>query len=80
MLCMRVNFCQTIGIDPSIFEIESSIINTAANEVAKSLSFVNNKDVISILLRKISSECCAVRKDAYRCALELVLEKTPDDI
>lgn len=77
---MRINFCQSIGIDPSIFEVESSIINTAANEVAESLSLVNNKDIISILLRKISSECCTVQKDAYRCALELVLEKTPDDL
>ncbi|EFW1927007.1 hypothetical protein C7Z21_004604, partial [Shigella sonnei] len=25
-------------------------------------------------------ECDLVRKDIYRCALELVVEKTPDDL
>ncbi|ENT3174103.1 TPA: biofilm development regulator YmgB/AriR family protein [Shigella flexneri] len=28
----------------------------------------------------MSSECDLVRKDIYRCALELVVEKTPDDL
>ncbi|NOY35236.1 hypothetical protein GET26_24835, partial [Shigella sonnei] len=62
------------------FEIESSIINSIANEVLNPISFLSNKDIINVLLRKISSECDLVRKDIYRCALELVVEKTPDDL
>ncbi|EFQ0448576.1 hypothetical protein DXV45_26035, partial [Shigella sonnei] len=69
-----------IGIDQSEFEIESSIINSIANEVLNPISFLSNKDIINVLLRKISSECDLVRKDIYRCALELVVEKTPDDL
>ncbi|EFW8242385.1 hypothetical protein MOQ93_004346, partial [Shigella flexneri] len=61
-------------------EIESSIINSIANEVLNPISFLSNKDIINVLLRKISSECDLVRKDIYRCALELVVEKTPDDL
>ncbi|EFF1595371.1 TPA: hypothetical protein N4615_004750, partial [Shigella sonnei] len=68
------------GIDQSEFEIESSIINSIANEVLNPISFLSNKDIINVLLRKISSECDLVRKDIYRCALELVVEKTPDDL
>ncbi|EFW1419098.1 hypothetical protein F3J80_22750, partial [Shigella sonnei] len=64
----------------SEFEIESSIINSIANEVLNPISFLSNKDIINVLLRKISSECDLVRKDIYRCALELVVEKTPDDL
>ncbi|EFW0948353.1 hypothetical protein DDX22_004539, partial [Shigella flexneri] len=75
-----VNFCNKIGIDQSEFEIESSIINSIANEVLNPISFLSNKDIINVLLRKISSECDLVRKDIYRCALELVVEKTPDDL
>ncbi|EFW8028453.1 hypothetical protein FE616_22535, partial [Shigella flexneri] len=67
-------------IDQSEFEIESSIINSIANEVLNPISFLSNKDIINVLLRKISSECDLVRKDIYRCALELVVEKTPDDL
>ncbi|EMF1323062.1 hypothetical protein V2F58_004561, partial [Shigella flexneri] len=74
------NFCNKIGIDQSEFEIESSIINSIANEVLNPISFLSNKDIINVLLRKISSECDLVRKDIYRCALELVVEKTPDDL
>ncbi|EFP7043881.1 TPA: hypothetical protein KKN46_004423, partial [Shigella sonnei] len=73
-------FCNKIGIDQSEFEIESSIINSIANEVLNPISFLSNKDIINVLLRKISSECDLVRKDIYRCALELVVEKTPDDL
>ncbi|EMC9078049.1 hypothetical protein VM457_004569, partial [Shigella sonnei] len=51
-----------------------------ANEVLNPISFLSNKDIINVLLRKISSECDLVRKDIYRCALELVVEKTPDDL
>ncbi|EOA8411842.1 biofilm/acid-resistance regulator YmgB/AriR [Shigella sonnei] len=69
-----------MGIDQSEFEIESSIINSIANEVLNPISFLSNKDIINVLLRKISSECDLVRKDIYRCALELVVEKTPDDL
>ncbi|EFP5911626.1 hypothetical protein A8L00_004609, partial [Shigella sonnei] len=72
--------CNKIGIDQSEFEIESSIINSIANEVLNPISFLSNKDIINVLLRKISSECDLVRKDIYRCALELVVEKTPDDL
>lgn len=77
---MGVNFCNKIGIDQSELEIESSIINSIANEVLNPISFLSNKDIINVLLRKISSECDLVRKDIYRCALELVVEKTPDDL
>ncbi|HFR2251616.1 TPA: biofilm/acid-resistance regulator YmgB/AriR [Shigella flexneri] len=77
---MGVNLCNKIGIDQSEFEIESSIINSIANEVLNPISFLSNKDIINVLLRKISSECDLVRKDIYRCALELVVEKTPDDL
>ncbi|EFY7827698.1 hypothetical protein CNZ44_004415 [Shigella flexneri] len=80
MCYMGVNFCNKIGIDQSEFEVESSIINSIANEVLNPISFLSNKDIINVLLRKISSECDLVRKDIYRCALELVVEKTPDDL
>ncbi|EFX4988767.1 biofilm development regulator YmgB/AriR family protein, partial [Shigella sonnei] len=56
MCYMGVNFCNKIGIDQSEFEIESSIINSIANEVLNPISFLSNKDIINVLLRKISSE------------------------
>lgn len=65
---MGVNFCNKIGIDQSEFEIESSIINSIANEVLNPISFLSNKDIINVLLRKISSECDWLERHLSLCS------------
>lgn len=72
---MGVNFCNKIGIDQSEFEIESSIINSIANEVLNPISFLSNKDIINVLLRKISSECDWLEKTFIVVLLSWSLKK-----
>jgi len=41
---------------------------------------VNNKNLILALIRMLETEDDVVKLDVYRSALELIVQKTPDDL
>lgn len=59
---------------------ESEVITVASQTLMARKGFVSNKDLIVYLLDKLESESNVVQLDIYRNALEIVVQRTPDDI
>lgn len=62
------------------FPDEKAVISSLLNELSMSKPFVNNKDIILGLLRKLETETDPLQLDIYRKALEMVVQRTPDDM
>lgn len=58
---------------------EADVVRLAMAQITAQKGFVTNKDVIFYLLQKLESENDVVQLDIYRNALELVVQRTPDD-
>lgn len=62
----------------SCHEIEA--ISSIYNSLYSNKKFVSNKDIIMGLIEKLETESDPAKLDIYRQALELVVDRTPDDI
>lgn len=62
------------------FSSERAVIGEIRAEIAKTKMRISNKDVILALILRLETEHDVVKQDIYRNALELILERTPDDI
>lgn len=62
------------------FHDEKNVIFSLYNELAATKTSVSNKDIILSLLKKLEAEADIVKLDIYRKALEIVVQRTPDDI
>lgn len=62
------------------FKSEREIVTALSAEVMSRKGSVTNKDLILGLLEKLETENDIVRLDIYRQALELVVQRTPDDL
>jgi len=58
---------------------EKNVVSELLVELAQAKKTVSNKEIISALIHKLEVESNVVKLDAYRAALEIVLEATPDD-
>jgi len=61
-------------------EAERSLINELAQNLKSNRIEVNNKNLILALIRLLETEDDVVKLDVYRNALELIVQKTPDDL
>lgn len=66
--------------DINQFSSERAVIGEIRAEIAKTKMRISNKDVILALILRLETEHDITRQDIYRNALELVVERTPDDI
>lgn len=62
-----------------VLQSESEVISHILAELSAQKSFVSNKDIISALLVRLEIEQEPVNQDILRKALEVVVQKTPDD-
>lgn len=58
---------------------EKNVVSELVDELAQARKNISNKEIISALIHKLEVENDVVKLDAYRAALEIVLEATPDD-
>ncbi|WP_130834157.1 biofilm/acid-resistance regulator YmgB/AriR [[Erwinia] mediterraneensis] len=73
-------FADYINSASAQFADEKAVICSLIEELSMTKPFVNNKDIILGLLRKLETETDPVQLDIYRKALELVVQRTPDDM
>ncbi|KTS18482.1 hypothetical protein RSA31_17180 [Pantoea dispersa] len=64
----------------SEYASEKEIIALIYKQLAAVKLRVSNKDIILALLERLESEHDVVQLDIYRQALELIVQRTPDDI
>lgn len=62
------------------FEAERVLIKKLAQNLKSNRVEVNNKNLILALIRMLETEDDVVKLDVYRNALELIVQKTPDDL
>lgn len=62
------------------FEAERVLIKELAQNLKSNRIEVNNKNLILALIRLLETEDDVVKLDVYRNALELIVQKTPDDL
>ncbi len=62
------------------FASEQNVVNEVFAELVASKSSVSNKDIIIALIERLEIEKDVVKQDIYRQALEIVVQRTPDDI
>lgn len=62
------------------FEAERTLIKELAQNLKSNRIDVNNKNLILALIRLLETEDDVVKLDVYRNALELIVQKTPDDL
>ncbi len=62
------------------FEAERSLIRGLAQNLKINRIEVNNKNLILALIRLLETEDDVIKLDVYRNALELIVQKTPDDL
>lgn len=58
---------------------EKNVVSELVVELSQAKKIISNKEIISALISKLEVESDVVKLDAYRAALEIVLEATPDD-
>lgn len=59
---------------------ERKIISEIRSNFSGKKASVTNKDLILALIQHLECETDVTRQDIYRNALELVVQRTPDDI
>lgn len=62
------------------FEAERVLIKELAQTLKGNRIEVNNKNLILALIRLLETEDDVIKLDVYRNALELIVQKTPDDL
>ncbi|WP_313572960.1 biofilm development regulator YmgB/AriR family protein [Pseudescherichia sp.] len=62
------------------FEAERTLIWGLAQNLKSNRIEVNNKNMILALIRLLETEDDVIKLDVYRNALELIVQKTPDDL
>ncbi|WP_144815668.1 biofilm development regulator YmgB/AriR family protein [Enterobacter sp. DE0047] len=62
------------------FEAERTLIRGLAQNLKSNRIEVNNKNMILALIRLLETEDDVIKLDVYRNALELIVQKTPDDL
>ncbi len=68
------------GRDPHAFEAEEQLIAEITQSLRAHKADVSNKDLIFALIQLLEIEKDVVKLDIYRNALEMVVQKTPDDV
>jgi len=68
------------GRDPHAFEAEEQLIAEITQSLRAHKADVSNKDLIFALIQLLEIEKDIVKLDIYRNALEMVVQKTPDDV
>lgn len=71
------NYLSTINV---FQESEVLTVKTITLQLLERKAFVSNKDVIMELIERLETEKDEVQKDILRNALEMLLQRTPDDI
>lgn len=71
------NYLSTINV---FQESEVLTVKTVTLQLLERKAFVSNKDVIMELIERLETEKDEVQKDILRNALEMLLQRTPDDI
>ena len=73
-----LNPAQTIRMP--VYSAELAFIKSIEDEL-KTLNFsVSNKDIILTIIRHLENESDPARSMIYRSALEMVVQRTPDDL
>ncbi|KIS45724.1 biofilm development regulator YmgB/AriR family protein [Kosakonia radicincitans] len=68
------------GANARTYEAEREIIHDIMHNLRLNNVEVSNKHLILALIGLLETEDDVVRQDIYRNALELVVQKTPDDL
>ncbi|VVT49680.1 hypothetical protein UYSO10_2942 [Kosakonia radicincitans] len=68
------------GTDARTYKAEKEIIHEIMHNLQLKNVEVSNKHLILALIGLLETEDDVVRQDIYRNALELVVQKTPDDL
>ncbi|PIJ49229.1 hypothetical protein BL250_16045 [Erwinia sp. OLTSP20] len=63
-----------------VLQSESEVITHVMAELSAHKSFISNKDIIGALLVHLELEQEPVNQDILRKALEVVVQRTPDDV
>lgn len=71
------NYLSTINV---FQESEVLTVKSVTLQLLERKAFVSNKDVIMELIERLETEKDEVQKDILRNALEMLLQRTPDDI
>lgn len=72
-----VDFFQTTGDQ---FLSERAIIAEIRMELSAQKIRISNKDIILALILRLECESDVIKQDIYRNALEIIVQRTPDDI
>lgn len=62
------------------FDVELKLIADLKNSIGRNKPDVQNKDLILALIQLLETEEDVVKLDVYRNALEIIVQKTPDDL
>ncbi|ORM71600.1 biofilm development regulator YmgB/AriR family protein [Pantoea rwandensis] len=72
-----LDFFQTTGDQ---FLSERAIISEIRLELSARKIRISNKDIILALILRLECESDVIKQDIYRNALEIIVQRTPDDI
>ena len=72
-----VDYFNTTG---DLYLSERVVISEIRLELLSTKDRITNKDLILALILKLESENDVIKQDIYRNALEIVVQRTPDDI
>lgn len=62
------------------FDVELTLIADLRKSIGRRKADVQNKDLILALIQLLETEDDVVKLDVYRNALEIIVQKTPDDL
>ncbi|WP_437434247.1 biofilm development regulator YmgB/AriR family protein [Yokenella regensburgei] len=62
------------------FDVELKLIADLRKSIGRIKPDVQNKDLILALIQLLETEEDVVKLDVYRNALEIIVQKTPDDL
>jgi hypothetical protein len=62
------------------FDVELKLIADLKKSIGRRKPDVHNKDLILALIQLLETEEDVVKLDVYRNALEIIVQKTPDDL
>lgn len=82
---MQITTTETDGsaffkCDMHAFETEMQLISRIQQRIHAKKGVVYNKDLILALIQLIETETDVIKLDVYRNALEIVVQRTPDDL
>lgn len=62
------------------YHAENGLLKKITQQLRMKKAFVSNKDMIMELIDRLETEQDVAQKDILRNALELLIQKTPDDL